>query len=114
MSKKTQKYEPPAGALPNPEVDSCDHVDDDNDGICDSCGVEVEVETTSDDDKTEIDPPPSTAHATAPEPYIAPKQYYVKSNVGCPYYNGKSYKAGDVMPLTEADAPRWTKFVEYR
>lgn len=110
MSKKTQKYEPPAGALPNPEVDSCDHVDDDNDGICDSCGVEVEVETTSEEDGPEPAPVLSTADTHA----HAPKQYYVKSNVGCPYYNGKSYKAGDVMPLTEADAPRWTKFVEYR
>lgn len=102
-----RKNNPPAGAIANPEVDNCEHLDDNNDGLCDLCGVEVEV-----DDNTSDPPPP--AEDPAPPPSDAPKQYYVKDNVGCPYYNGKSYKAGDVMPLTEADAPRWTKFVEYR
>lgn len=108
MSKKNRRFDPPAGALANPEVDNCEHLDDDNDGVCDLCGVEVEVETAGEAEDPEPPPVLSTIDTAAP------KQYYVKSNVGCPYYKGKSYKAGDVMPLTEDDAPRWTKFVEYR
>lgn len=118
MSRK-QKNDPPAGALPNPEVDNCEHIDDDNDGVCDLCGIEVEAETeseTSTDSTPNLAPEPITIAPDPADPTVVlqSKQYYVKTGVGSPFYKGKSYREGEAMPLTAEDAPRWTKFVEYR
>ena len=114
MSRKHRaRNSDPAAAVTASPVDTCEHVDDDNNGVCDLCGVEVEIETGN-DEPTPLAPPVIDPSLLQDPLSGRPKKYYVREGVGCPFFNGRSYKPGEEMPLTEADSPRWKKFVDVR
>lgn len=124
MSRRHKaKPKPQTDPVVDANVDECEHIDDNNDGVCDLCGVEVEVDSTHTEDPEPpapepakvIDPPKDVEpKVMVPAPSDGKPKYVVRDNVGCPFYKGNTYKPGDVMPLTPDEYPSWKKFVDVR
>lgn len=106
--------------------DECDHVDDDNDGVCDLCGVEVEVEVdgsdntsmaqpdkrfTNSDTGGSLDPPPTPAPVVLGSVMAGPKRARTVT-VGQFRFGSGTYKHGDTVDMTDDEAARNKKYVQ--
>jgi len=108
--------------------DSCEHVDDDEDGVCDLCGIEVEVEVEGDNEPNamaqtdkrftnsntggSLDPPPMARPEVLGSTAVPAGSRDRMVTAEKLYFSGRTYNKGDKVPMTDAEARLNRKHVQ--